>query len=396
MGGIDAAPVKNQNEFVSAFVTNSRLMGVLVVYIRWRVGTGKRGKNAEVFHQFFYIETTEIGIEAYQGINENDEADMLEIEQAMIGGLGAKKIDISKREAFLLIQQYARLNEKYGEELPPPIAEYEFILNARLDASSNEETELLLKTCEPIKNRNQLIHYFLMRYFAGDESVLGQLADIEFPANLSEESYAATLCQNRIEKRENGDEEVSFICESLIETETDHRIIISELTLADERIASFDIISDFPISNAETAMKLERPEFITVYEAFLDADDIQDFLDKEYPAALKRETNAGKLYLSFNETNHHLQESLYRLNDDVKGMLYITDEDQLILAAYSLPQIHQLEREAQAFPFGRQLLPIAKYEFREDVFYDFVQGDSGNFVHFVEYLCDFDPDNDSD
>jgi hypothetical protein len=235
-----------------------------------------------------------------------------------------------------------------------------------------------------------------MRYFAGDEGVLGLLTNIDLPANLSEEGYAAMLCLNQIERRESENEAVSFICESLIETETDHRIIVSELKLADGRVASFDIISDFPISNAETAMKLERPEFITVYETFMDADDIRDFLDKRYPAALKKDTDAGKLYLNFNETNHHLSEPLYRLNDDVKGMLYITDEDQLILAAYSLPQIHRLEREAQAFPFGRQLLPIAKYEFREDVFYDFVQGDSGNFVHFVEYLCDFDPKNDSD
>jgi hypothetical protein len=321
---------------------------------------------------------------------------MLEVEQSMLGGLGAEKVDISKREAFLLIQQYAALNERYGEELPPGLEEYEFILDEQLGASPDEEFALLRKTCEELKDDNQLINYFLMRYFAGDGNIVEMLTSVALPAELSPERYAATLCRNRIEKQENEAGELSFICESLIETETEHRIIVSELKLADGKISSFGVISDFPISNAETAMKLERPEFITVYETFMDVDDLRDFLDKNYPASLKKDTDAGRLYLNFSENNRHLMEPIYRLNDDVKGMLYVTDEGQLILAAYSLPHIHKLEREALAFPFGGQLLSIAKYEFREDVFYDFVRGESGDFVHFVEYLCDFEPGNDSD
>jgi hypothetical protein len=37
-------------------------------------------------------------------------------------------------------------------------------------------------------------------------------------------------------------------------------------------------------------------------------------------------------------------------------------------------------------------LPIAKYEFKEDIFYDFVRADTGDFVHYVNDICDFDPE----
>ncbi|MDR2486967.1 MAG: hypothetical protein LBD12_03300, partial [Clostridiales Family XIII bacterium] len=154
----------------------------------------------------------------------------------------------------------------------------------------------------------------------------------------------------------------------------------------------FRIISDFQISNAETAMKLERPEFITVYDVFIDPETLMDFLDEHYPAAMRRDTEAGRLYLSFHTNNDHVRKDFYRLNDDVSGMVYVTDEAQLILGTYSLAEIHKLERDLQHWPFGRQLLPIAKYEFKEDVLYDFLGTDLGDFVNYVETLCEFDPD----
>ncbi|MDR0357813.1 MAG: hypothetical protein LBH63_05555 [Clostridiales Family XIII bacterium] len=395
VGGVDIAPFGTTNEFVSAFVTNSRLMGVLVVYIRWRLDPDRRRNvAASGFHQFFYIETSEFGIESYRSIAGDDAATMLEAEQAMLGGLGAKKTDISKREAFLLIQQYAKLNEVYGEKLPDGIDEYDFILQEKIDATPEEEYALLRKTCEKLETTNQLINYFLMRLFAGDLPVAGLLSAPDLAAQLPREYFAATLCMNKIEKRTDEDGADSHICESLIETDEEHRIIVSELRLTGETVSAFDIISDFPISNVETAMKLERPEFITVYETPTDPEEIRDFLDKKYPAAMKRDADAGRLYLIFNENNHHLKEAVYRLNDDVKGMLCVTDEGQLILAAYSLPCIRKLERDARMLPFGDRLFPVAKYEFREDIFYDFIRSDSGDFVRFVDYLCDFDPERD--
>jgi hypothetical protein len=143
-------------------------------------------------------------------------------------------------------------------------------------------------------------------------------------------------------------------------------------------------------------MKMERSEFITVFEILGEADSIIKYLDRKFAGALQRETDEGKLYLIFKDNNDHLKEPVYRLNDDVKGMVYLTMEGQLILAAYSLTLIHRLEKEIQYMSFGKRLLPIAKYEFKEAVFYDFVQCDTGDFIHFIEDICEYDPEDDDD
>ncbi|MDR2157318.1 MAG: hypothetical protein LBO81_06020, partial [Clostridiales Family XIII bacterium] len=198
VGGVAITPIGTNNEFIGAFVTDSRLMGVLVIYIHWRIVRSGRGGHApDNFHQFFYIETTEVGIESYRSFAGDDAITMLEAEQAMIGGLGAKKVDISKREAFLLIQQYAKLNEKYGEELPEGLDEYDFILKEDLRATPDETQTLLQKTCETLDNRNQVINYFLMRLFADDLDVVNLLAKCPFTADHAPVRYAATLCRNR-------------------------------------------------------------------------------------------------------------------------------------------------------------------------------------------------------
>jgi hypothetical protein len=179
----------------------------------------------------------------------------------------------------------------------------------------------------------------------------------------------------------------------LVETGTDHRIVVSEISIEGGFVASFDIISSFPITTAETAMKLERPEFITVYDVFMDTKTLLGFLDEKYPSALKRDTDAGRLYMRFSESNDHLKASVYRLNDDVEGMIYVSDEGQLVLAAYALLQVIRLERYAQEWPLAGNLAIIAKYEFKEDVFYDFIKNDGENFVRFVEEICEFEPED---
>ncbi|MDR1067895.1 MAG: hypothetical protein LBL36_01435 [Clostridiales Family XIII bacterium] len=412
VGGADPRDSRAPKKFVSAFVTNSRLMGVIVVYIHWEsVVSGNREIGRESFHQFFYIETTEFGLDSYRSICGDDAAAILEVEQAMTGGLGSGKVDITEKEAVMLVQKYAELNESSGEEMPEEIPEFRFILEREIGATGSEWAELFRKTCLIPETMNQLINYFLMRYFAHDAEAVELLAPgVALPetpdgdaagrkpkaqVNIEyDEWFYDTLCLNKIEERFTETGGLSYICESLVETETDHRIIVSEITAKSGAIASFDIISDFPISNIETAMKLERPEFITVYEILIDHNVVREFLDASMPTAMKRDTDYGRLYLTFNENNNHLKKAVYRLNDDIRGMIYITEEGQLILAAYSLALIHRLERDMQSLPFGRKLLALAKYEFKEDMFYDFVRNETGDFIHYIEEICEFDPEED--
>jgi hypothetical protein len=404
-------------------------MGVFVVYVHWEqqavpgvsgaapaLAVPPAGERTEL-HQFFYIETTEIGIESYKSVWGDKGVPLMKAEQSMVGGLGAIKIDLTEREARLLIREYAAYNKKFGERLPEGESEYSFILNEPMDGldepvkgppgglseppgepvdkpGERERKALLAKICAAPENDYELINYFLMRYYASDADAVRYLTAPGYaPQNAPDVWHSPdTLCLNKIRIYTGEDEGFSYICESLVESGTSHRITVSEISVSEDKVALFKIINDFAISDAETAMKLERPEFITVYEIFSDPEKAIEHLDERYLAAMQRDTDAGRLYLRFNDNNDHMKNAVYRLNDDVKGMIYVTDEAQLVLAAYSLSLIHRLEREAQGWPFCRQLRPVAKYEFKEDIFYDFVRADTGDFIHYVNDVCDFDPD----
>jgi hypothetical protein len=405
-GAANSAPGGGR-EFISAYATDSRLMGVFVVYMHWEQKThpamgvdpslaGVAGPDGTVdLHQFFYVEATEVGIESYKSVWGEAAIRLMEAEQSMTGGLGAQKIALTEREARLLIRRYAEYNKRVGDRLPEGEAEYSFLLSEPVEEPDSVEWETLFaKICVAPEGDYELINYFLMRYFAADKDAVKYLAargrTDGFPAPWR---MPDTLCLNKTRTHHDEEGGQSYICESLVESGTGHRIIVSEIGVFGAKVASFGLINDFAISGAETAMKLERPEFITVYEIFTDPEKAMEHLDARYLAAMQRDTDAGRLYLRFNDNNDHMRHSVFRLNDDVKGMIYVTDEAQLVLAAYSLPLIHRLEREAQGWPFCRQLLPIAKYEFKEDIFYDFVRADTGDFIHYVNDICDFDPED---
>lgn len=392
VGGADPRQRQNKRMFVRAFATNSRLMGVVVLYIQWEPDLNdQNNRETSSFHQFFYIETSEAGIESYKSVIGDNKKELDEIQQSMIGGLGADKIEITEREACILIKKFAEINEKNNQELPSGYDEYGFLIEKKDKITQKEYFKVLRKICVEIEGTYDLINYFLMRYYAKDAEAVKLLVSDEVFSNLPFDISADALCLNRIDDHVDSRGALSWISESLIEVGFGHRIIISDISVFGGKITSYKIISDFPISAIETAMKLERPEFVTVFEIIKDDASVENMLDKGNFSSLTQKTKMGKLYLSFNRTNDHLTKPLYRLNDDVKGMIYITNEGQIVLSAYSLSRIRWLEQDVIGLTFGANLLPLAKYEFKEDVFYDFIKSDSGNFVEYIEYICDFDP-----
>jgi hypothetical protein len=159
-----------------------------------------------------------------------------------------------------------------------------------------------------------------------------------------------------------------------------------------KRISSFHIRSCFFVSASEAAMMLGRPEYVTVYEIMIEIDDVRKLLTRLYPGAMRQNRDDGCLYLQFKNNNDHLKESVYRLNDDLRGLFFASDNGQFIAVAYSMPAINRIEKELQrTLKAGLNL--CAKYEFKESVFYEFVQSDFLDFSDFVDYLNEFEPEN---
>jgi hypothetical protein len=185
---------------------------------------------------------------------------------------------------------------------------------------------------------------------------------------------------------------MSYLCESLIENNNRYQLVLSEIYMNAKRISSFRIRSCFYVSASEAAMMLGRPEYITVYDILIDIEDMQKSITRLYPGAMQKDRGGGYLYLQFKNNNDHLKESVYRLNDDVRGVFFITEYGQLIAVAYSLSAISRIEKELR-MGIREGLTLCAKYEFKDSVFYEFMQSDFPEFSEFVEFLNDSEPED---
>ena len=138
-GGLASSIKDMRKHFVSGYVTNTRLMGVLAVYARWRISNPEF--EDKTLHQFFYIDCEEAGLETYKGIRGNNAFDIEAAEQALIGGLGAKKMDLTERQLRALMCKYKAFNEKHGLPLPAGKSEYDFMFEPEvvMDKEENDE-----------------------------------------------------------------------------------------------------------------------------------------------------------------------------------------------------------------------------------------------------------------
>ena len=374
-GGLSTPADDEKRKFVSAYMTDTRLMGVVGLYIHW----------APDFHQFFYFDSEEYGFETYRSLSGSDPSEINAIEQALMGGLGGSKVYLSLKEATHLLQSYANMNHKLSLALPDGLKEYSFLLKRESELTNEEQHELLAKQCTPIVSIFQAINYFLMRCFVKDYEAARYLAEGEFPLDIYDDIPQATLCKNTIDyfSDDNGG---SFLCESLIEHDAAYMLIVSEVTLNDTKLTSFENRSRMQVSTAEAAMMLSRPEFVTVYEILSTPEEFDAALQGLTASCLLTLHENGRLFLSFNKKNDHVNSKVFRLNEDVSGIYYVSDFGQMIIASYSVKSIHAMEKELRKSDISGLLMPVSKYEFKEPVLYEFIQSDFEDFEEFLEFI----------
>lgn len=383
-GGLSYPHENEKRTFVSAFVTDTRLMGVVGLYIRWNIESGDFPSD---FHQFFYFDVEEYGFETYRSISSDDAAEIELIEHALLGGLGSEKINLTQKEATYLLQSYAELNKEFSTKLPEGKSEYEFLLTPKIEMTEEERLKLFKKQCTAITSEYQAINYFLMRCFGKDYVAAEFLIKGDFPVDVYSDIPIATLCKNTIDlfKNENG---ISYLCESLIEHDSSYMLIVSEITLSKLKISSFEKRSSMQVSAVEAAMMLSRSEFVTVYDIVDDLDEFEAHFEPLTTSSLLTIHDSGRLFLSFHSNNDHVGRQTFRLNDDVFGLYYITDLEQLIIAAYSQKEIQIMEDTLQRSDISKLLFPVAKYEFKEPVLYEFIQSGFDDFDDFLDFIKD--------
>lgn len=387
-GGLAASIDKRPKYFLSAYVTDTRLMGVLAVHACWKIPYGDELSD---FHQFFYIDCEEMGLETYKSFLDSDPSEIEMAEQALVGGLGASKIEISERQLMGLLTEYRLFNENHKLPLPEKYEEYRFLIEPETILTPEESHILMKLICGEIRSDYQTINYFLMRCFGRDYTGAAYLSEGKFPLDLYNNYRQATFCKNVIDKDASYvDGATAYMCESLIEMNNCYETVISRVVVRDLKIVDFEHCSGFAVSSAEAAMMLSKPEFVTVYEVLLSEQDMDENIG-ELTITLNTVMSVhdnGRLFMAFKPSNSHVDSRIFRLSNDVRGIYFLTDYGQLIMAAYSLIEIQTLERKLAACPLAPFLMATAKYEFKEPVLFEFINSDFEDFEDFLEAIKD--------
>lgn len=428
-GGLSETAFTSSRQFVSAYITDTRLMGVVGIYIHWYLPENTFLKH---FHQFFYMDAEEFGFDSYDSVLESDDGDryydIKTIENKMMGGLGGRKVRITEKEARYMVQSYAELNVKMKLPLPGNTDEYEFLFSPRIELDSEEEYTLMCKQCPTLDSPNQVINYFLMRCFGRDFGAAKFLTRGYVRTDIFPEHKGATLLSNSIDEANDATSGVctdyhstdddktfgtfstrrSYLCQSLIEYDGKYFIPVTQVTLDKLKVVKYERISCFRVSSQEASMMTSRPEFITVFDPLDDDifDDADDSISMEpgrlftcdstdlVSSAMVTEHDTGRLFMIFYPHNDHVAKKNYRLSDDVMGIYYVLDNGQIVLCAYERSNINLLEKDLISAPVGRLVLPVAKYQFKDPVLYDFISSGFEDFEEFVDMISERTADDD--
>lgn len=394
-GGLNIPPNMASMRLIDSYVTDTRLMGVVGMFAHWKVTYYSAPENEEDFCQFFYYETEEYGFEEYASVCGNDEDTVRKIESNLFGGLGGKKIPISEAELLWLLKTFVDFNLSKNLPLPDKREEFMHLISNPVEFSAKERANIMNKICTPIVNNYQAVHYFLMRLAGKDFSAAAHLIKGNILLNQMETVPISTMVMNTIDIETAGNECV-YMAETLLDCTDDYLLVVSEVTVNREhRIIDYHALSSMRITAQEAAMKLRKSEYVTYYTYDGGVELFESSCPDLVSRAVASEQEAGSLYLRFCPNNDHVKKRVFRLNDDVEG-IYFVSRGQIVAAAYSLTSIMQLEHELKSSRIAARLFPTAKYEFKEPLIYEYISSGIEDFNEFVDLIRQDPPNNPDD
>ena len=383
-GGLSEELPPLERHFISAHITDTRLMGVTgLTMIFELIDNGEK----EILHQFFYYDAEEFGLENYHSLLNADEGRVKYMEDKLFGGLGGRKIQLTYKEASYLVQQYAAFNSAHHIPLPDGIREYSFLLSEPAHLSEPELYILMRKQSVKITGDYELVNYFLMRTFGTDFPAATYLTTQDFDIHLFPEIKTGTYLKNTID---HTDTSGTYINESLVEFDNTYHLITTEVVLKGGLVSGFTRLSLTKISPYEAAMMMARPEFVSVYDFRETPSCFHRDSTRLTKKAMVNNHDGGVLYMMFHDNNDHVKKQTYRLNEDVFGIYYVSDSGQLISTAYTLEEIELLEENLLDSPMKDELLTVSKYEFPDSLLYEFIESGFGDFDTFIASITSED------
>ena len=383
-GGLDGKPAdisaeQKPYEFVSAWITDTRLMGVNAMCINW-----KDRLDTEL-HQFFYFDAVDTGFERFDEVSGNDEVLMREKEISYAGGLGGRKIQLSEDEALFVINEFIKVNKRTGEPLPKITIRLKKMLQqwkgVRDDAAF--KGLIMQKICKAPLSTNEKFNYFMMRICDSDEDGIrflsgGKLGHEASPAR----GNLYTLHSNQISYTSKN----AAVCRSLVESDQKYELWISEIKIGKDGIYSYKRTSRMKISDTEAYMSLSHSEFIMVFKM---ADDAEKLTQDSTPFTRRSsfvEEEDGESFMLFRPNNNHVDTRDYKLYDDIFGIYHITSTGQFICSSSDQRDLAMMELDLVFSPIYKSLELTGNYELNEPVMAQFLSSGYDDFNEFLRQI----------
>ena len=372
--------------FIDGEVTDTRLMGVLGMHLHFRF-TG--ADPVEEIHQFWYFDMEEIGLDSLSFyVGEDPEAVELGLKSSF-GGLGAKMVPVDEREARWLAHYFIEDTKRKKEELPLAVSEIDYVTQVPAELTPSEIEALMRRLCVEIRTDFGIINYYLMRLFGKDPKGAALLCHPDVrPEDLDEIAprLHSTFLKNEIQIFTPSGGEESYLCESLIENDKGHSLIFSELRLKDGLVIYAKKNSEMHITESEASMKLTREEYVTVFDIVADDDTFDMDFAAHTVGATQSGYESGDMYMEFKKDNSHVETSRYSLNDDIQTLYFITDADQLLVAAYSLEAIQRAEIRLRTSLLWRDTRLVSKFHFTDALVFDYAMSGEPDFMEYLRSL----------
>ena len=379
-GGLSKTLSSENLTFRSAWITDTRLMGVVCMLIHWHLDDDSPYRD---FHQFFYFDVEEMGFDRFEWVFGSDKEELAKVEASMIGGLGGTKVMASQKEAVYLLKKYVRFNEEHSLELPDGEDKYNFMLTMDGDLTASEIAMLFDKSCIEPASKSELANYFIMRCFARDFECAAYLSDNKIGLDLFPDYEPCTLYKNDLKFKHLDN---TCLCESLIGNNEEYHIVRTELDFHNMRVSGYRKVSDMKISDTEAYMILSHSEFVTIYDYSGLPEQFNRDTSKLTKNSMILDEHGGKTFMIFYPDNGHVASKSYRLYNDLLGIYHLTGSNQLIVSASSLNSIRKLEVDL-TFSTVYTLLELKdSYEFNEPVLMQYLESDFSNFEDFISAI----------
>ncbi|MCH4006875.1 MAG: hypothetical protein LKG42_02400 [Eubacterium sp.] len=372
-------------EFQHAWITDTRLMGVVCLGISWRIIAGTHDE----FLQYFYFDAVEYGFDRFDYLMDPGDEEKQDLEASYIGGLGGSKLAVSEREAVHLVHQYTDFNHRKQISLPDGQPMYQFILLTKDNLTRMESRLLLEKSCIKPRSRVEAVNYFLMRYTDRDWDAVSVLTDGDISHDLlSEYGHMGVFSNHTEDSREDPN---ALDCRTIVSESDDSEVFYLLMSTfkfkgLSRKISEFIVRDKMEISDQEAYLNLLHKEYVMVFDYTGPLESFGRQSSRLLKRAMIVQEDEGTTYMLYRPNNDHALKSDFHLYDDLIGIYYMGNIRQLVISSNTPMDAKTLEFDLLTSPVAKYLKLKENLLFSEPVMNNFLMSGMADFEDFLDLI----------